>query len=141
MSINIDEMDFYGFDNLFEISEPKFIDLYINSFYSFLFLKNNSFYHSLKSVAEKNLSLIRIISVCNENQFDSIRSFFSSIKNISFNNISSFSEQQENFITITINKKAIFFFKIIYDESKIKFNCNLYNIIFNESTIFLLYYI
>jgi two-component system, OmpR family, aerobic respiration control sensor histidine kinase ArcB len=136
MPINIDEIDFYDFDNLFDIYEPKFIDLYINSFYSFLFLKNNSFYRSLKSIAEKNLSLVRIISVGSENQFDSIRSSFSSIGNISFNNLLSFSEQQENFITININKKALFFFKIIYDESKMKFNCNLYNIIFNESPSF-----
>jgi two-component system, OmpR family, aerobic respiration control sensor histidine kinase ArcB len=136
MPINIDKIDFYGFDNLFEISEPKFIDLYINSFYSFLFLKNNSFYYSLKSIAEKNFSLIRIVSVCSGNQFDSIRNFFSSIKNISFNNLSSFSEQQENFIIITINKKILFFYKIIYDESKKKINCNLYNIIFDESPSF-----
>ena len=52
------------------------------------------------------------------------------------NNISSFSEQQENLITITINKKIIFFFKINYDESKKIFNCNLYNIVFNELTSF-----
>ncbi len=50
MPINIVEIDFCDFDNLFDISEPKFIDLYINSFYSFLFLKNNSFYRSLKSI-------------------------------------------------------------------------------------------
>ncbi len=136
MPINIDKIDFYGFDNLFEISEPKFIDLYINSFYSFLFLKNNSFYYSLKSISEKNFSLIRIVSVCSGNQFDSIRNFFSSIENISFNNLSSFSEQQENFIIITINKKILFFYKIIYDESKKKINCNLYNIIFDESPSF-----
>jgi two-component system, OmpR family, aerobic respiration control sensor histidine kinase ArcB len=136
MSINIDRMDFHGFDNLFENSEPKFIDIYLNSFYSFLFLKNGSFYNSIKSVAEKNLSHIRILSSCYENQFDSIHSFFSSIKNIYINNISSSSEQQENLITITINRKIIFFFKIYYDESKKIFNCNLYNIVFNDLTSF-----
>ena len=39
-------------------------------------------------------------------------------------------------ITITINRKIIFFFKIYYDESKKIFNCNLYNIIFNDLTSF-----
>ncbi len=134
MSINIDRMDFHGFDNLFENFEPKFIDIYLNSFYSFLFLKNSSFYHSIKSITEKNLSHIRILTVCNGNQFDSVCNFFSSIKNIYLSNISSFSEQQENLITITINKKMVFFFKINYDEYKKQFNCNLYNIIFNELT-------
>ena len=117
-------------------SEPKFIDIYLNSFYSFLFLKNSSFHHSLKSVAEKNSSYIRILIVCNTDQLESIRNSFMSIKNIYFNNISSFAEKQENLITITVNKKIVFFFKITYDETKKIFNCNLYNIVFNELTSF-----
>ena len=131
MSINMDRMDFHGFDNLFENYEPKIIDIHINSFYSFLFLKNSSFYNPIKAIAEKNLSHIRILGVCSGNQFDSMCNFFSSINNIYLNNISYFSEQQENFITIIINKKIVFFFKIYYDESKKIFNCNLYNVVFN----------
>ncbi len=61
---------------------------------------------------------------------------FSSINNVFINNISSFSEQQENLITITINKKIMYFFKINYDETKKSFNCKLYNIAFNELVCF-----
>ena len=57
---------------------------------------------------------------------------FSSINNIYISNISSVSEQQENLITITINKKIMYFFKINFDELKKKYNCNLYNVIFDE---------
>jgi two-component system aerobic respiration control sensor histidine kinase ArcB len=129
MSINIDSIDFH---NLFENLEPKFIDIYLNSFSSFLFLKSSSFYNSLKSISEKNFSHTRILAICNKNQFDSIFDFFSSIKNIHINNILSFSEQQENLITIIVNKKIIYFFKINYDESKKIFSCNLYSISFDE---------
>ena len=60
----VDIVDFHDFDNLFVKSEPKYIDIYINSFSSFLFLTNSSFYNSIKSVTEKNLSHIRILAVC-----------------------------------------------------------------------------
>ena len=136
MSINIDKIGFNDFTNLFKHSEPKFIDIYLNSFNSFLFLKNSSFHHTLKTMAEKNSSYIRILIVCNTDQLESIRNSFMSIKNICFNNISSFAEKQENLITITVNKKIVFFFKITYDETKKIFNCNLYNIVFNELTSF-----
>jgi len=132
MSINIDSIYFHNFDNLFENLEPKFIDIYLNSFSSFLFLKNSSFYKSLKSISEKIFSQTRILAICNRNQFDSILDFFSLIKNVYINNILSFSEQQENFIIIIVNKKIIYFFKINYDESKKIFNCNLYNISLDE---------
>ena len=132
MSMIVDIVDFHDFDNLFVKSEPKYIDIYINSFSSFLFLTTRSFYNSIKSVTEKNLPHIRILAVCDDSQFNSILDFFSSIKNIYIKNISSVSEQQENLITITINKKIIYFFKINYDELKKKYNCNLYDIIFNE---------
>jgi two-component system aerobic respiration control sensor histidine kinase ArcB len=136
MSINIDKINFHDFTNSFNHSEPKFIDIYLNSFNSFLFLKNSSFHHTLKAMAEKNSSYIRILTVCNTDQFESINNSFMSIKNICFNNISSLAENQENLITITVNKKLVFFFKITYDETKKIFNCNLYNIIFNELTSF-----
>jgi two-component system, OmpR family, aerobic respiration control sensor histidine kinase ArcB len=141
MSINLDKIDFHDFNSLFKQSEPKSIDIYINSFYSFLFLKNSTFYSTLKSISEKNYSCIRILSMCSKDQFDSICSYFSSIKNICFNNIPCFTEKPENFITIYINKKIIFFFKITYEETKKAFNCTLYNILFNELiTFFLLIY-
>ncbi len=72
MPINIDGVNFHNFDSFFENSEPKFIDIYLNSFSSFLFLKNSSFYNSLKLISKKNFSNIRILAVCNDNQFDSI---------------------------------------------------------------------
>ena len=118
MSMIVDIVDFNDFDSLFVKSEPKYIDIYINSFSSFLFLTTRSFYNSIKSVTEKNLPHIRILAVCNDSQFNSILDFFSSIKNIYVKNISSVSEQQENLIMITINKKIIYFFKINYDELK-----------------------
>ena len=136
MSINIDKIGFNDFTNFFKHSEPKFIDIYLNSFNSFLFLKNSSFHHTLKTVAEKNSSYTRILIVCNTDELESIRNSFMSIKNICFNNVSSFAEKQENLITITINKKIVFFFKITYNETKKIFNCNLYNIVFNELTSF-----
>src|SRR5919112_1448072 len=136
MSINIDKISFNDFINFFKHSEPKLIDVYLNSFNSFLFLKNSSFHHTLKTVAEKNSSNIRILSACDTDQLESIYNSFLSIKNIYFNNISSFLEKQENIITITVNKKIVFFFKITYNETKKIFNCNLYNIIFNELTSF-----
>jgi two-component system aerobic respiration control sensor histidine kinase ArcB len=132
MSMNVDIVDFHDFDNLFVKFEPKYIDIYINSYSSFLFLTSSSFYNSIKSITEKNLPYIRILTVCNDSQFNSILDFFSSIKNIYIRNISSVSEQQENLITVTINKKMIYFFKIEYDELKKKYNCNLYDNIFNE---------
>lgn len=136
MSIIIDSVNFHNFDTLFENSEPKSIDIYLNSFSSFLFLKNSSFHNSLKLISKKIFSNVRILAVCDDNQFDSIYDLFSPISNVYVNNISSFSEQQENLITITINKKIIYLFKINYDESKKTFNCNLYNIIFNELVCF-----
>jgi NADPH-dependent 7-cyano-7-deazaguanine reductase QueF-like protein len=57
MSINIDKINFHDFTNSFNHSEPKFIDIYLNSFNSFLFLKNSSFHHTLKAMAEKKFFL------------------------------------------------------------------------------------
>src|SRR5918997_2894268 len=124
MSIIIDSVNFHNFDTLFENSEPKFIDVYLNSFSSFLFLKNSSFNNSLKLISKKKFSNVRILAVCDDNQFDSIYDLFSPISNVYVNNISYLSEQQENLITITINKKIIYLFKINYDESKKTFDCN-----------------
>ncbi|MBA3976805.1 MAG: hybrid sensor histidine kinase/response regulator [Nitrosopumilus sp.] len=133
----MDSINFHNFENLFENSEPKSIDIYINSFSSFLFLKNSLFYNSLKLISKKkSFSNARILVVCDDNQFDSICDLFSSINNVYISNISSFSEQQENLITITINKKILYFFKINYDETKKTFNCNLYNVIFDELIYF-----
>ena len=128
----VDIIDFRDFDRLFVKSDPKYLDIYINSFSSFLFLTNSSFYNSLKSITEKNLPHIRILAVCDDSQFNSIIDSFSSIKNVYVKNISSVSEQQENLITITINKKIIYFFKINYDELKKKYNCNLYKFVLDE---------
>jgi two-component system, OmpR family, aerobic respiration control sensor histidine kinase ArcB len=128
----VDIIDFHDFDSLFVTSDPKYLDIYINSFSSFLFLTNSSFYNSLKSITEKNLSRIRILAVCDDSQFNSIIDSFSSIKNVYIKNIPSVSEQQENLITITINKKIIYFFKINYDELKKKYNGNLYKFVFDE---------
>jgi two-component system aerobic respiration control sensor histidine kinase ArcB len=128
----VDIVDFHEFDSLFVTSDPKYLDIYINSFSSFLFLTNSSFYNSLKSITEKDLSRIRILAVCDDSQFNSISDSFSSMKNVYIKNIPSVSEQQENLITITINKKIIYFFKINYDELKKKYNGNLYKFVFDE---------
>ena len=136
MSINIDQIGFHDFKELFKQSEPKSIDIYINSFYSFLFLKNSSFHSTLKSLSDKNCTCIRILTTCNKDQFESICNSFLSFKKIYFNNVSYFAEESENYITISINKKITFFFNISYDETKNVFNCSLYNIVFNELTSF-----
>ncbi len=107
----VDLVDFHDFDSLFVTPDPKYLDIYINSFSSFLFLTNSSFYNSLKSITEKDLFLIRILAVCDDSQFNSISDSFSSMKNVYIKNIPPVSEQQENLITITINKKIVYFFK------------------------------
>ena len=46
-------------------------------------------------MAEKNSSYIRILIVCNTDQYESISDSFMPIKNICFNNISSFADEPQ----------------------------------------------
>ncbi len=132
MPIKIDKIDFTGFDVLFKTFEPNLVDLYISSYYSFLFLKNNSFYYALKSITDNTSCRIRVIAICERIKFESIHNFFSSIKNVSSNQVSSSIEGEENFITLAIDKKTLFFFNIFGGPSKNEFNCSLYRVVFDD---------
>ncbi len=132
MPIKINKIDFFGFDVLFKTFEPNIIDLYISSYSSFLFLKNDSFHCTLKSVADSNSCRIRVIAICERIKFESVHNFFSSIKNVTFNHILSSWEPEENIITLAIDKKTLFFFNIFYDTSKNELSCTLYRVIFDE---------
>src|SRR6185437_15454677 len=132
MPIKINKIDFSGFDVLFKTFEPKLIDIYLSSYSSFLFLKNDSFHFTLKSMVDSNSCRIRVIAICERVKYESVNNFFSSIKNVTFDHILSSSEPEENFITIAIDKKTLFFFNTFYDTSKNEFSCTLYRVIFDE---------
>ncbi len=113
------------------------LDIYINSYYSFLYLKKNSFYDTLKSVSDQNQVDIRIIVVCKDNdQNNSVMDFFLHLKNTSTSNIIYDSPVHEKFITIIINKQLVFLFKVTYDEIKKRLSCNLVDQVIREPSFF-----
>ncbi|WP_148687767.1 hybrid sensor histidine kinase/response regulator [Candidatus Nitrosocosmicus hydrocola] len=99
------------------------IDIVLNSYYSFIFLKKNSFYDILKSLES---SSVRILISCKTNdQYESISDFLRPFKNISVKNTPSSVEINEHMITIIVNQVRVYFFNINYDPNQRIFSCNL----------------
>lgn len=129
-------MDF-NLARLFEKSDQQQIDIFLNSYYSFIFLNKNSFYDIVKSICEKNPTAIRILMVCKDNdQYDSVVDFFKPFKNILVKNILAAHEPDEHIVTIIINKSQAYFFRIDYDEARRIFNCNLYDSLAGDKVTF-----
>lgn len=99
------------------------IDIVLNSYYSFIFLKKNSFYDILKSLDSPS---IRILISCKTiDQYESISDFLRPFKNISVKNTLSTVEINEHMITIIVNQVRVYFFNINYDPDQRIFGCNL----------------
>ena len=115
-------MDF-NLAKVFGKLDSERIDIVLNSFYSFLFLKKNSFYDILKSL---DSSSIRILISCRSgDQYEAISDFVRPFKNISVKNTLSSVETNEHMITIIINQARVYLLNINYDSSERIFGCNL----------------
>ena len=118
-------MDF-NLDKVFERSDQEQLDIFLNSYYSFLFLKKNSFYDVIKSKSVVNPPSIRLLISCKDNdQYDSIVDFFKPFKNVQVKNVLSTTEPTEHMITIIVNQGQVYFFKIDYNIDKRIFACKL----------------
>lgn len=99
------------------------IDIVLNSYYSFIFLKKNSFHDILKSL---NYPSIRILVSCkNTDQYESIADFLRPFKNVSVKNTLSTIEFDKHMITIIVNQTRVYFFNIHYDSNERVFSCRL----------------
>lgn len=108
---------------VFENLNNERIDIVLNSYYSFVFLKKNSFYDILKSL---NSSSIRILVSCkNNDQYESICDFLRPFKNVSVKNTSSIIEFNKHIITIIVNQVRVYFFNIHYDSNERVFSCRI----------------
>ena len=115
-------MDF-NLAKVFEKLDSERIDIVLNSYYSFIFLKKNSFEDVLKSL---DSSSIRILISCRSgDQYESISDFLKPFKNISVKNTLSTVEISEHMITIIIDQVRVYFFNITYDHNERIFSCNL----------------
>ena len=140
-------MDF-NLAKVFGKLDSERIDIVLNSFYSFLFLKKNSFYDILKSL---DSSSIRILISCRSgDQYEAISDFVRPFKNISVKNTLSSVETNEHMITIIINQARVYLLNINYDSSERIFGCNLseslkgdivnfFNTLFNNAWSFIFY--
>jgi signal transduction histidine kinase/CheY-like chemotaxis protein len=118
-------MDF-NLDKVFERSDQEQFDIFLNSYYSFLFLKKNSFYDVIKSKSVINSPSIRLLISCKDNdQYDSIVDFFKPFKNVQVKNVLSPTEPTEHMITIIVNPSQVYFFKIDYNIDQRIFTCKL----------------
>jgi two-component system, OmpR family, aerobic respiration control sensor histidine kinase ArcB len=118
-------MDF-NLDKVFERSDQQQVDIFLNSYYSFLFLKKSSLYDFIKSNSDANSPAIRLLISCKDSdQYDSIVDFFKPFKNVQVKNVLSSTELTEHIITIIINQNQVYFFKIDYNTDKRMFTCKL----------------
>lgn len=118
-------MDF-NLDKVFERSDKQQVDIFLNSYYSFLFLKKSSLYDFIKSNSDANSPAIRLLISCKDSdQYDSIADFFKPFKNVQVKNVLSSTEPTEHIITIIINQNQVYFFKIDYNTDKRMFTCKL----------------
>ena len=118
-------MDF-NLDKVFERSDQEQFDIFLNSYYSFLFLKKNSFYDVIKSKSVINSPSIRLLIACKDNdQYDSIVDFFKPFKNVQIKNVLSPTEPTDHMITIIVNPSQVYFFKIDYNIDQRIFTCKL----------------
>ena len=102
-------MDF-NLDKVFEGSGQQHVDIFLNSYYSFLFLKKNSFYDFLKAKSDANSPAIRLLISCKDiDQYDSMVDFFKPFRNVQVKNILSSAEPTEHMITIIIDQNQVFF--------------------------------
>ncbi len=115
-------MDF-NLANIFEKLNGEKFDIVLNSYYSFIFLKKNSFHDILKSM---NSASIRILISCkNNDQYESIVDFLRPFKYISVKNSLTPLAFNEHMITIIVNPFRVYFFKIHYDSDERVFSCRL----------------
>lgn len=118
-------MDF-NLDKVFERSDQQQVDIFLNSYYSFLFLKKGSLYDFIKSNSDANSPAIRLLISCKDSdQYDSIADFFKPFKNVQVKNVLSSTEPTEHMVTIIINQNQVYFFKIDYNTDKRMFTCKL----------------
>ena len=116
-------MDF-NLDKIFGGSNQQQVDIFLNSYYSFLFLKKNSFYDFLKAKSDANSPAIRLLILCKDSdQFDSVVDFFKPFKNVQVKNVLSSAEPTEHMITIIFNENQVSFFKIDYNTDKRMVTC------------------
>jgi len=108
---------------VFEKLNSERIDIVLNSYYSFIFLKKNSFYDILKSL---NSSSIRILISCkNNDQYELISDFLRPFKNVSVKNTLSTIESNKHMITIIVDQVKVYFFNIYYNSNEQAFSCSL----------------
>jgi len=108
---------------VFEKLNSERIDIVLNSYYSFIFLKKNSFHDILKSL---NSSSVRILISCKDNdQYELISDFLRPFKNVSVKNTLSTIESNKHMITIIVNQVRVYFFNIRYDSNEQMFSCSL----------------
>ncbi len=118
-------MDF-NLDKVFERSDQQQVDIFLNSYYSFLFLKKSSLFDFIKSNSDANSPAIRLLISCKDSdQYDSIADFFKPFKNVQVKNVLSSTEPTEHMVTIIINQNQVYFFKIDYNTDKRMFTCKL----------------
>jgi signal transduction histidine kinase len=116
----------FNLDKIFKGSDQQQVDIFLNSYYSFLFLKKNSFYDFLKANTDANSPAIRLLISCKDSdQYDSIVDFFKPFKNVQVKNVLSSAEPTEHMITIITNQNLVSFFKIDYNTDKRMFTCKL----------------
>lgn len=115
-------MDF-NLARVFEKLDSERIDIVLNSYYSFIFLKKNSFDDILKSLDSSSIRIL--ISFRSGDQYEAISDFLKPFKNISVKNTLSTVEINEHMITIIIDQVRVYFFNITYDHNERIFSCNL----------------
>ena len=115
-------MDF-DLTKIFKESDQHQIDLVLNSYYSFIFLKKNSIHEILRSL---NSSTIRILISCkNIDQYESVVDFFKPFKNIFIKNALSFFDSDDHMVTIISRRLRVYFYKINYESNDRTFSCKL----------------
>lgn len=111
--------------SVLDSTDLRQIDFFLNSYYSFLYLKKN-LSDKLNSFANKNSVSIRVIVVCKDNdQFNSVTDFFKPYKNVIVKELSSVSDSFKHLITIIVNKSHLYFLKIDYDSTNRIFSSQL----------------
>lgn len=104
-------------------SNQQQVDIILNSYYSFIFLKKNSVYEIIRSL---NSPSIRILISCKDvDQYESVVDFFRPFKNISIKNALSFFDSNDHKITIISKRLQIYFYSIRYETSQRTFSGKL----------------
>lgn len=96
-------------------SDQQPIDLALNSYYSFIFLKKNSIHETIASL--KSPSIRILINCKTSDQYESVVDFFKPFKNISIKNAILFFDSDDHMITIISQRSRIYFYKISNETS------------------------